>query len=76
MRHSPDGVDMVEESPSIGWRMQVLQTMREYGANETGIYNDATIGATSLDRGLPLITGDNALGSAVQELGGEWRQLP
>jgi hypothetical protein len=72
----PEGVGMVDESQSIGLRMQLLQTMREYGANEVGIYNDASIGATALGRGIPLISGDNALGSAVQELGGEWRPLP
>jgi len=47
--------------------------LRGLGAAAQGLENDATIGATALERGIPLITGDSALADAVIKLGGEAR---
>lgn len=47
--------------------------MKESGAAERGFEGDMAIGATALDLGIPLVTGDRALAQAIAKLGGEAR---
>ena len=66
LREVPDGMSAV-------LRGQVAQQLRGFSAKAQGFDNDVTIGATAIERGSPLITGDRALYNAVNNLGGEAR---
>jgi len=70
---STEGLSVIDDGMSATLRGQVAAQLRAFGANAQGLENDATIGATSLERGIPLITGDRALANAVTKLGGEVR---
>jgi RHS repeat-associated protein len=70
---STAGLPVIEDAGSITLRGQVAQQLRIFGADEVGFDGDVAIGATALDRGIPLITGDKALWAAVSKLGGDAR---
>lgn len=70
---SAAGLSVVEDGVSATPRSQVAAQLRAFGAAAQGLENDAIIGATALERGIPLITGDLALWNAVLKLGGEAR---
>lgn len=67
------GLSVIPDGTSAVLRGQVAAQLRAFGAAERGLINDATIGATALERGIPLITGDEALWNAVTKLGGDVR---
>jgi hypothetical protein len=71
----PGSLGVIAEDTSIGFRMQMLQTLRMFGASPVGIEGDAAVGATGLAGNMPLITGDWALGNAYAKLGGEFGYL-
>jgi predicted nucleic acid-binding protein len=52
-----------------------MTQLRGFGAKEQGIDVDASVGATALARGVPLITDDIPLINAVSKLGGEVRRF-
>jgi RHS repeat-associated protein len=68
-----NGLPVIPDGLSAVLRGQVAGQLRAFGAAARGLENDATIGATALEHGLPLITGDRALANAVSKLGGEAR---
>jgi hypothetical protein len=70
---SSAGLPVIDDGVSAILRSQVATQLRAFDAAAQGFENDATIGATALERGLPLITGDRALANAVMKLGGEVR---
>ena len=70
---STAGLPVVADGTSALLRSQVAQLLRGFGAAARGLENDATIGATALERGVPLITGDRALWNSVLKLGGDAR---
>lgn len=70
---SAAGLSVIDDGVSAVLRGQVAAQLRAFGAAAQGFENDATIGATALERALPLITGDRALANAVMKLGGEVR---
>ena len=70
---SSAGLPVIDDGVSAVLRGQVATQLRGFGAAAQGFENDATIGATALERGIPLITGDRALANAVMKLGGEVR---
>jgi predicted nucleic acid-binding protein len=65
------GLPVVADGMSAAIRAQVAQQLRAFGAKAQGFDNDVTIGATALERGSPLITGDWALANAGAKLGEE-----
>lgn len=67
------GLRVVADGTSATLRAQVAAALRSFGASAKGFENDATIGATALERGSPLITGDAALWNAIIKLGGDAR---
>lgn len=71
----PDGVSVIPDDTSMTLRGQVMQQLSMFGAASQGIENDAAVGATALERSIPLITTDNALANAVMKLGSEVRFL-
>ncbi len=70
---STAGLPVVDDGTSAVLRSQVAQQLRGFGAATQGLENDAIIGATALERGIPLITGDRALWNAILKLGGDAR---
>jgi len=70
---SAAGLPVVADGTSAVLRGQVAAQLRGFGAAAQGLENDAIIGATALERGIPLITGDRALWNAVIKLGGDAR---
>jgi hypothetical protein len=72
---SSAGLPVIDDGVSAVLRDQVATQLRAFGAAAKGLGNDATIGATALENGIPLITGDRALASAVMKLGGVVRLL-
>ncbi|MGI8792042.1 MAG: RHS repeat-associated core domain-containing protein, partial [Acidimicrobiales bacterium] len=70
---STAGLPVIEDGTSAVLRSQVATQLRGFGAAAQGLENDAIIGATALERGIPLITGDRALWNAVLKLGGDAR---
>lgn len=70
---STAGLPVIDDGLSATLRSQVAQQLRGFGAAAQGLENDATIGATALENGMPLITGDWALYNSVIKLGGEAR---
>jgi hypothetical protein len=66
LREVPDGMSAI-------LRGQMAQQLRGFSAKAQGFDNDVIIGATAIERGSPLITGDRALYNAVNNLGGEAR---
>jgi YD repeat-containing protein len=69
------GLSIVPDGVSAVLRGRVATALRAFGASAQGFANDATIGATALERGSPLITGDRALYNAVTSLGGDARLI-
>ncbi|GEM_PF-6838478 len=70
---SAAGLPVVADGTSATLRAQVAQQLRGFGAKAQGFDNDVVIGATALERGSPLITGDWALANTVSKLGGDAR---
>ena len=70
---STAGLPVIEDGTSAVLRGQVATQLRAFDAAEQGLENDATIGATALERDIPLITGDRALWQALLKLGGDAR---
>jgi RHS repeat-associated protein len=70
---STGSLPVIPDGSSATLRARVAQQLRGFGASQQGLENDATIGATALERGIPLITGDKALYNAVVKLGGDAR---
>lgn len=54
---STAGLPVVADGTSATLRSQVAQQLRAFGANAQGFDNVVVIGATALERGVPLITG-------------------
>jgi predicted nucleic acid-binding protein len=71
----PPGVGVIPDDNSAVLRGQMMDSLRQFGASPVGMEGDATLGATALARGIPLITGDVALFNAFTKLGGEGRLL-
>jgi RHS repeat-associated protein len=67
------GLKQVADGTSVAVRAKVAQQLRGFGAQARGFDGDAVIGATALERGMTLITGDRALWQAVIKLGGDAR---
>ena len=70
---SPTGLQVIDDSASALLRSKVAEQLRGFGAATRGLENDAIIGATAIETGLPLITGDKALYNEVNKLGGQAR---
>lgn len=70
---STAGLTVIDDGVSATLRSQVAAQLRAFGAAAQGLENDATIGATALERGIPLITGDRALWQSILKLGGDAR---
>lgn len=70
---STAGLPVIEDGTSAVLRSQVAMQLQMFGASSQGLEGDATIGATALERGIPLITGDRALWNAVGKLGRDAR---
>jgi RHS repeat-associated protein len=71
----PAGVGVIPDDNSAVLRGMMMDALRQFGASPTGMEADATIGATALARGIPLITGDVDLFNAFTKLGGQGRLL-
>lgn len=72
----PPNVGVIPESLAVYNRARILTIYRELGKPlDNSAYNDAAIGATALDREIPLITTDKTLAAAVRKLQGEARHV-
>jgi hypothetical protein len=71
----PGDVSVIPDNVSMTLRGLVMRQLRMFGAATKGMENDAAIGSTALERGIPLITTDYALANAVMKLGGTVRYL-
>jgi predicted nucleic acid-binding protein len=70
---SAAGLPVIDDGVSAILRSQLATQLRGFGEAAQCLENDVIIGATALERGIPLITGDRALSNAVTKLGGEAR---
>jgi predicted nucleic acid-binding protein len=72
-RPVPSGMRVIPDSTDAVLIGSVRSQLRQFNADPTTAHNDSIIGATALERGIPLITGDEDLWHSVLKLGGEAR---
>jgi hypothetical protein len=69
------GLDSIRDVMDVTTRINIRGALEELKPNQPGLFGDGSIGATVLNTGLPLITGDHYFAQVLTGMGGNVRLL-